>query len=83
MILLGSRTLRRHPMIVPAVSLAVIAGGILWLRTGRSPLVWLALGALALEAARRQAILSAREAARHFAEAWPEQHAEVRREVGR
>lgn len=60
---------------------AAMLGAVVWWDTGRPPWVWLALGLLHLEAARRQAIVSAVFAARHFVNGYLERYADVRSEV--
>lgn len=59
----------------------LMASVLLWIRTGRSPLVWGALALLALEAARQQVGESLVIAARHFAANYKPRLAQVRREV--
>jgi hypothetical protein len=59
-------------------SLIFLIGGIVWWQTGRSPMVWIAIGMLHLEATRLQLIASARVAARHFWDNYLSQYETVR-----
>lgn len=64
-------------MIHGTVALAV---GVGWIKTGRSPFLWLASLFLHLEAARRQALASLRVAFLSFRDGYRAQHTTVRRE---
>lgn len=64
-------------MMIGPASIACLA----WLRTGRSPFVWLIWAALYAEAIRAQAWRSAELAARAFVRALPARVDQVRREV--
>ena len=61
--------------------LAAILLGLLWVRSGKSPFVWMAISALHLEAIRLQLIASAAEAGRHFASNYRSRARDVRSEV--
>lgn len=60
---------------------SICAFSILWMKTGRSPFVWMSWLGLHLEAIRLQLIASATAAFRHFIQFYPQTYQRVRAET--
>jgi hypothetical protein len=68
-------------MSVPIATLLLVVFAILWLRSGRDPLTWVAVWALGLRAAIEQIGASGLLAVRHFQRCYGTRLARLRREV--
>lgn len=66
---------------IPYLIGACLALGVLWIRTHKSPFVWLAIAALHAEAIRLQVADSAKAAAKHFSQNYGDRAARVRAEA--
>ena len=75
--------LDRQFWLVIAWCVPVISLGLLWIRTGRSPLFWTAWVLLHAEAARRQAGQTILAATQHFLDGYPQQARTVFMEMQR